>query len=106
MLNLAANFTTVPISNAAGKFRGRLIERSKKRVLQAYKAVCAFHNGTRDKYSYAIHSWGFVLAYLIMATAFGTVAFLTPQSDRAIVWFIASIVMLPKSVWRLFTRRN
>ena len=35
LMSVAANFTTVPIGYAAGEFRSRLIERSKKRASTA-----------------------------------------------------------------------
>jgi hypothetical protein len=102
LLSVVANFTTVPIGLAAGKFKGRLIERSKTRALQAYKEVRALHDGTRDKYIYAIHSWGFVIAYLIMSSAAAVVGSLLPQSDRAPFFLVASTFLLLMSARRLW----
>jgi hypothetical protein len=102
LLSVVANFTTAPIGLAAGKFKGRLIERSKKRALQAYKEARALHDGTRDKYIYAIHSWGFVIAYLIMSGAAVVVGSLSPQSDLALFCFLVSAFLFLKSAWRLW----
>jgi hypothetical protein len=95
LLSVVANFTTVPIGLAAGKFKGRLIERSKTRALQAYKEVRALHDGTRDKYIYAIHSWGFVIAYLIMSSAAAVVGSL-------FFFLVASTFLLLMSARRLW----
>jgi hypothetical protein len=103
LLNLAANFTTAPVGQAAGKFKTRLIERSKKRALQAYEEVRALHNGTRDKYIYGIHSWGFVIAYLTMSSAFFVVAVLSQQPDHALSFFLGSLFLFLMSVRRLWT---
>lgn len=101
LVTLVAHFTTVPIGNAADRFKGRLIERSQKRALAAYKEVRALHNGEWDKYIYAIHSWGFVICYLIMATGFGVIGFLT-TSDRAPFGIIGLALFFFMSVRRLW----
>ncbi len=46
------------------------IERSRKAAKASYEEIYAFHSGTRDKYIYTVHSWGFVLSYLVMSAAF------------------------------------
>jgi hypothetical protein len=102
LMSVAANFTTVPIGYAAGEFRSRLIERSKKRASAAYKEVRALHNGEWDKYVYAIHSWGFVICYLIMATGFGIIGFLTPDFYRAPFGFIGLVLFFLMSARRLW----
>ena len=71
VLNVVANFTTGPIGSVAGKLRGSFIERNRKAAKASYDEIYAFHSGARDKYIYAVHSWGFVLSYLVMSAASG-----------------------------------
>lgn len=92
LASLAAHFTTAPIGNAAGKFKGRLIERSKKRATQ-----------WRMGQIHSCHpQLGFCNLLSDRATGFVVFGFLTPQSDRAPFGFIGLTLFFFMSVRRLW----
>jgi len=102
IINVIANFTTGPIESAAGKLKGIWIERTRKAAKASYEEICALRSGTPDKYIYAIHSWGFVLAYLVMSTAFGVVGFVKEGTNLGGTATLCSMLAFLMSVRRLW----
>lgn len=102
IINIIANFTTGPIGSAAGKLKGSWIERNRKAAKANYDEIRALRSGTPDKYIYAIHSWGFVLAYLVMSTAFGVVGFVKEGTNLDVMATLCSMLAFLMSVRRLW----
>ena len=97
-----ANFTSGPIGSVAGKLRVSFIERSRKAAKARYEEIYAFHSGTRDKYIYALHSWGFVLPYLVISAAFGAAGFVKTGTNTGAMLAVASMFAFLMSVRRLW----
>jgi hypothetical protein len=58
--SLLATFTSPSIGRVFGKLKSGFIERNKTSALSAYIEVRDLSTGKRDKYLYAINSWGFM----------------------------------------------
>ena len=102
VLNVVANFTSGPIGSVAGKLRVSFIERSRKAAKASYEEIYAFHSGTRDKYIYAVHSWGFVLSYLVMSAAFAVAGVVKTGTNMGAMLAVASMFAFFMSARRLW----
>ncbi len=102
VFNVVGNFTSGPIGSVVGKLRGSFVERNRKAAKASYDEVYAFHSGTRDKYIYALHSWGFVLSYLVMSTAFGLAGFVKTGTNTGTMLAVVSMLLFLMSVRRLW----
>jgi hypothetical protein len=56
--SLLATFTAPSVGSAFGKLKSGFIERNKARALASYAHVRDLKLGKRDKYLYAMNSWG------------------------------------------------
>jgi hypothetical protein len=63
--SLIATFTAPSVTSVFGKLRSGFIERNKARALDAYVEARDLKSGKRDKYLYAIMSWGFILVHML-----------------------------------------
>jgi hypothetical protein len=93
--SLLATFTAPSVGSAFGKLKSGFIERNKTRALASYAVVRDLKSGKRDKYLYAIKSWGFTLAFLLLvvlgaigySTAHGWLLRLPFGAFLVIVWW-------------------
>jgi hypothetical protein len=67
--SLVATFTAPSVSSGFGKLRSGLIERNKAKALDAYTETLDLKSGKRDKYLYAVMSWGFIIVYMLFFVA-------------------------------------
>jgi hypothetical protein len=82
---LLATFTTPPLSNAFSKFKSGFIERNKAKALAAYAFVYDLKTGKRDKYLYAINSWGMLTALMLVAIAAWSLGLATGRETRGVL---------------------
>jgi hypothetical protein len=68
LASLLATFTAPPLGAVLGKFKSGFVERNKASAVANYHTVLGLKLGKRDKYLYAIKSWGFIILGFISCT--------------------------------------
>jgi hypothetical protein len=81
--SLLATFTSPSIGRVFGKLKSGFIERNKTKALAAYIEVRDLSAGKRDKYLYAINSWGFMGLFLASSFMAGVVGIATGAIMRS-----------------------
>jgi hypothetical protein len=89
--NLIATFTAPSVGNAFGKAKSQFIERRKANALLNYFQARDLKTGVRNKYFYAINSWGFILVYLSFSFASGIVGQLDKTSSLSSLYLLSSM---------------
>ena len=89
--NLVATFTAPSVGNALGKAKSRFIERNKAKALLNYFEARDLKTGVKDKYLYAMNSWGFILVYLGFSFASAIVGSMDKPSNLVGLLFLSSM---------------
>jgi hypothetical protein len=86
--SLLATFTAPSIGSAFGKLKSGFIERNKSKALAGYDNVRSLKSGKRDKYLYALTSWGFTLSFQLFFVVSSAVFLRSTNMRLAVALFI------------------